>query len=177
MGKIRQDSCLVDSTFVHKLIFLKSVRALRQTKAVSSLRLFRPCLLPPQRPPHQPNLSHHEAILLLFSQLSYSYISLSAGHRWPRVCLVNPAPCYFCCTRACAGRKCLVYRTGKKKSQVYFGKAEIHDVLSKIHEATSQTHRRGWRSRSDALEIRRLHLKLVEVGWCYLRRPDGLGRK
>lgn len=64
-----------------------------------------------------------------------------------------------------------------KKTQVYFGKAEIHDILSKIHEAMSQTHRRGWRSRSDALEIRRLHLKLVEVGWCYLRRPDGLGRK
>lgn len=65
----------------------------------------------------------------------------------------------------------------EKKSQVYFGKAEIHDILSKIHEATSQTHRRGWRSHSDALEIRRLHLQLVEVGWRYLRCPDGLGRK
>lgn len=65
----------------------------------------------------------------------------------------------------------------EKQSQVYFGKAESHDGLSKIHEATSQTHRRGWRSHRDALEIRRLHLKLVGVGWCYLRYPDDLGRK
>lgn len=65
----------------------------------------------------------------------------------------------------------------EKQSQVYFGKAGCHDVLSKIREATSQTHRRGWRSLRDALEIRRLRLKLVGVGWCYLRYPDDLGRK